>query len=158
MSQLLCNLSSQLLFADRRFCRKYYRRLTTRHCWLQSTVVPSFAFCWQNFLTPSEDVWTILCDRPDQQSRCAALLLHVRHMSFVRILVLLITSSMFNRLIVEVLVGIYKRRRNREKPLARVDRFLHKTTRASDLVLFCVKSFPFSGLELTRLKTNELKF
>ena len=25
---------------------KYYGRLTTRHCWLQSTVVPSFAFCW----------------------------------------------------------------------------------------------------------------
>ena len=68
--------------------------------------------------------------------------------SLVRILVLLITSSMFNRLIVEVLVGIYKRRRNREKPLARVDRFLHKTTRASDLVLSCVKSFAFSGLEL----------
>ena len=32
-------------YCSRRFCRKYYRRLTTRHCWLQSTVMPSFAFC-----------------------------------------------------------------------------------------------------------------
>ena len=63
-----------------------------------------FCFLLVEFLTPSIDVWTILCDRPDQQSRCAALLLHVRHMSFVRILVLLLITSMFNRLIVEVLV------------------------------------------------------
>ena len=50
-------------------------QLATAGCKVQWC--PLLLFVDRIFLTPSEDVWTILCDRPDQQSRCAALLLHV---------------------------------------------------------------------------------